>query len=541
MKLLILAGAVSLLVATLRWIYQRFTRISIRHVRGPPNVSFWLGNLPEYHQNQVGETDFKWMDLYGGIVKYKAPFGEDRLMISDAKALQYIFQTAGYNFPKVPERRELSRIITGRGILYAEADDHKRHRKVMLPGFGGPEAKSFHPIFLRCAEQMSSKWQDIINASPNQASVLNIPPWASRAMLDAIGQAAFDYNFGALDDANNELNKAYSNLLKDTFQVLSRSSAAIFVQNLWAYLPLKVLHFVANHSPAMTMHHARYCERVATDIARDLVKEKADALLEGKGKRDIMSLLVKANASEDPNRQLDEQELYDQMRTIMLAGHETTANTLSWALLELTSHPDMQRRLREEIWEKQRELGGSDIQPADFDSMPYLTAITKEVLRYHPVAPMTQRMAGRDDVLPLAMPIILTTGERVHELPVSKGTKFILSIAGYNRNKDVFGADAQVFNPDRWLGESKASVNVGVYANLLTFSAGIRGCIGFRFAIIELQTFLVELLSKFEFTSTPELSKLRREPCGVMAPTIDGQQDDDAQLPLLVKCIPRID
>lgn len=134
----------------------------------------------------------------------------------------------------------------------------------------------------------------------------------------------------------------------------------------------------------------------------------------------------------------------------MLAGHETTANTVNWALLELARHSEIQQRLRHEIWAKQSDLG-HEIGVVDLDSMPYLQAVVKvlvycwfqrflidltihqETLRYHPVLPVTHRDASRDDVLPLSKPIRLTTGEVLHELPIPKGQKLTLSIAGYNR------------------------------------------------------------------------------------------------------------
>ncbi|KAF7439981.1 hypothetical protein PC9H_000318 [Pleurotus ostreatus] len=533
----LLLGAGLSFVALLRVIYRRYTRISVRHVPGPPPASFLLGHMREFHQRPVGEADFEWQERYGDVVRFNAAFGEDRLLVMDPKALQYIYQTSGYNFPKPGASNELTRIVTGNGILVAELDVHKRHRKVLLPGFGGPESRAFWPIFYNYATQLSSKWKDLISASSNQEVVVDIPRWTSRAMLDAIGEAAFDYQFGALTDAETPLSKAYFGLLSETFGSLP--DAAIFTQNLWAYLPSQCLRLISKYTPGMTLKHAQYTEKISLDVAKKLVETKTQELLQGEGNRDIMSLLVKANNSEKDNAKLNEDELFAQMRTIMLAGHDTTANTVSWTLLELAQHPEMQQRLRQEIWDKQLALG-REFEYRDLETMPYLQAVVKESLRYHPVAPMTQREAGRDDVLPLSKPITLTTGEVVHELPIPKGQKLALSIAGYNRNKDVFGEDAHVFNPDRWLSNSpKNTVNVGVYSNLLTFAGGLRACIGFRFALTEFQAFLVELVGTYEFSMTKEARSVRREPCGVMAPFIEGQSGKEVHLPLRIRLAPK--
>ncbi|KAF8645774.1 hypothetical protein AX16_007583 [Volvariella volvacea WC 439] len=458
-------------------LYQHYKRISISLVPGPEPESILLGNMRELFQSQASEADFKWQGEYGDIVRLKGPLGEDRLLVSDPKALQYIYHTAGYKFFKQKARREISRIISGRGIFWADGNDHKRHRRVMLPGFGGPESKSFLPIFSSCAEKLASSWRDLISLSDDGVAVVNVTHWASRATMDAIGEAAFDCHFGALDDADTPLNRAYTNLLTDSFGQLSK--ADILIQNIMEYLPMRLLNFFSDYMPSQKLSHVRHTAQLATKLARSLVDSKAEALRQGKGRRDIMSLLVKANVSENSSKQLSNEELLAQMRTIILAGHETTANTLSWTLLELCRHPEVQTKLRQEIRDMERTIQQSSaltFTSADYDSMPYLTAVLKEVLRYHPVSYNHFREASRDDVIPLSKPMILTNGEVIDELPIPKGLKIITSVGGYNRNKDIFGSDAHTFNPERWLDPTKIRklASVGVYGNLLSFSAGVR-------------------------------------------------------------------
>ncbi|KAG9226814.1 hypothetical protein CCMSSC00406_0003513 [Pleurotus cornucopiae] len=324
--------------------------------------------------------------------------------------------------------------------------DHKRHRKVLLPGFGGPESRAFWPIFSGFAAQLSSKWKDMISSSSNQEVVVDIPRWTSRATLDAIGEAAFDYQFGTMDNKETRLSAAYFTLLAKTYG--SPSNAAIFMQNLWAYFPPRWLPIISKYTPGMTLKHAKYTEEVTTDVASKLIQTRMERLSHGEVNHDIMSLL------------------------------------------------------------------GLSILASPF-------VITRWRLRFY--------------VLPLSKPVTLTTGEVLHEISIPKGQKFRLSLAGYNRSKVIFGEDAHVFNPDRWLSTiPKNSVNVGIYSNLLTFGGGLRACIGFRFALIEFQAFLVELVSTFEFALTEEAKNTRRESHGVMVPFIEGQADQEAHLPLKV-------
>lgn len=296
---------------------------------------------------------------------------------------------------------------------------------------------------------------------------------------------------------------------------------------------------MSKYSRGKNLVHARHTAELANAVARALVDSKAHALLQGKGSKDILSLLVKANVSENAATRLTEEEMLAQMRTILLAGHETSATTLCWVLLELARNPQIQDRLRAEIRATELRTGrkSSAFLITDLDSMPYLAAVLKECMRFHPALYQNYRQAAKDDVLPLSTPIKTTSGNLIHSLPIPKGMKVIASIAGYNRNEEIFGKDASIFNPERWFRESneKKAVTMGVYGNLLTFAGGVRTCIGWRFALYEVQALTVEIVNNFELLPTPQLDRLRREACLVMLPTLEGEQSKGENLPLRVK------
>ncbi|KDR75603.1 hypothetical protein GALMADRAFT_226232 [Galerina marginata CBS 339.88] len=533
--------AVSFLVLLYR-LYRKFTCISVSDIPGPKAESFALGNLRQYFQSQAGEIDFKWQEEFGDIVRYKGAFGEDRLLVSDPKAIQYILQTGGYRFAKQTERREVSRLLSGKGLVWAEGHDHKRQRRIMNPAFGNKESKAFVPLFFYHAAKLGSKWKDLIFASPDQEPVLDVAGWFSRATLDAMGIAAFDYHFGTLDNAGNELGQAYTNLCLDAFGQLSTGD--ILKQTLLPYLPKTLVSYIGKQAVNPRLEQLRNASVVATKVAKGMIDSKADALQDGKGSRDVMSLLVRANVSENVETRMSEEEMIAQMRTLLLAGFETTATTLTWCLLEIARHSGVQNRLRSEIRQKEQEIkarGDSEFSASDFDDMPYLTAVLKECLRFHPVAFSTSREPVMDEVLPLSKPITTRSGKVLTEIPIPKGIKIVVSVNGYNRHKSVFGPDSHVYDPDRWLtpGRVGKAASVGVYGNLLNFAGGVRACIGWRFAVLELQAFIVELISNFEFSLTPEARMVRREACLIMAPTIEGQLKKTSQLPLIVKIAKR--
>ncbi|KAG6874431.1 hypothetical protein C0992_007756 [Termitomyces sp. T32_za158] len=301
-------------------------------------------------------------------------------------------------------------------------------------------------------------------------------------------------------------------------------------------MPEFVREFVGSHLKSKKLLHAQKAAMLSIEVSKMLIKQKSECLPQGKEERDIMTLLIHANASEKENARLSDEEMLGIMRVLIIAGHETTANTLSWALLELSRRPDLQAKLREEIRVVEQALIARDVSQcttADLDSMPYLNAVLKETLRYHPVVISLMRQAAKDHVIPLSRPVTTTSGDAITELPIEKGQIVVT-------NKDIFGEDADIFDPERWLDSRVKNIaSVGVMGNLFTFSGGVRACIGWKFAVIQLQAFLFELLGKYEFVATPESRDTRREAAIAMVPTLPGQLHKGSQLKLGIRAVAR--
>ncbi|KIK19035.1 hypothetical protein PISMIDRAFT_161208 [Pisolithus microcarpus 441] len=509
-------------------IYRRFTRTSLSQLRGPKSTSFLFGNLLDLYQSMAGEAEFRWKNLYGSVVRVKGILGEDQLVVSDPKALSRILSSASQQFPKVPERRILTFLLLGKGIIWAEGDIHKRQRKILNPGFGAAESRAFLTVSQASAQSMVARWMEVVNTGNSDKVVLDIPSWVSRATLDAIGQGAFDVQLGCLDNSEIPLAKGYQGMMMSVFG--TPSVLQIFIQEALKYIPQSIVKYWVKHTPNHRAARLR----------------EAESLLQGKGSRDIFTLLVKANMDAEAKNKLSDEELYSQMRVILFAGHETTSNTIGWTLLELARKPAIQSRLRSEIRQHEsaiRARGDTQFTASDLENMPYLNAVVKETLRYHCVVPQLYRMAAQDYVLPLSQPITTKSGELLHEVLVPKGTRVIASVAAYNRNKDMWGEDADVYNPDRWLdgiAKDKKEVATGVYSSLLTFGSGPHACLGWRFATIEVQAFLVEIFGQFEISLTEEAKRVRRELCLlVMVPAVEGEIAGGVQLPLAISVAPR--
>ncbi|KAG9312011.1 cytochrome P450 [Chiua virens] len=483
---------VRLTALVLRFAYvlsKLLTRPSLFDIRGPKPLSF----LP------VGEADFEWQNRYGNVVRFKTVFGGsfgEQLFVSDPKAFQRIFSTFAYGYPKQPNLRVLSKMVSGKGVVRAEGEDHQRQKKILLPGFAVPKARAFCNIFNKCAEAIGAKWVGIIGSSSDHETGTE---------LAECSPAAFDVRFDTIQNDKHPLARA-NNIFGDPS------------------------NWIADHGSNPKIQRAREAESVATDVARKLVREKAESLLAGKDIRDIFSLLVRANMDADAKNRITEEESLAQMRTILLAGHETTSNSLSWILLELARQDKIQAKLRAEIREVE---AATQFTASNLDAMPYTTAVIKEGLRYHPAIPHAHRIAGRDDILPLSRPIVTESGQSITEIVVPKGMRIVASIAAYNRNTELWGEDAHEFNPDRWLEGVANTKNLLPLVSIQT--CGARACLGWRFAVIEIQAFLVELVGKFEFRMTDRSEiVVRRGQSIVMFPTVEGEAERGSQLPLAV-------
>ena len=190
--------------------------------------------------------------------------------------------------------------------------------------------------------------------------------------------------------------------------------------------------------------------------------------------------------------------------TFLVAGHETTSTATTWALYALTQAPEIQTKLRKELFSVSTDNPTMD----ELNELPYLEAVVRETLRLYAPVPSTVRVAVKDDVLPLGTPVRTKSGKLLESLVfvlflfshsrsmftnlrtnrIRKGQTFFIPILALNRSTVLWGEDAREFKPERW-SESKVPDSVasipGVWGNMLTFLGGPRACIGYRFSLVE--------------------------------------------------------
>ncbi|EEB93186.1 hypothetical protein MPER_08198, partial [Moniliophthora perniciosa FA553] len=281
---------------------------------------------------------------------------------------------------------------------------------------------------------LSIRWKEHLQSG---SEIIDTTKWFPDMALDALGESVFEYDFGALESHNNQLADMVSDLFGDSARptlanISTAPSATIFL--------------------------------LLSGEAKKLYERKMQG--ETSQENDLLGVISRAlQESSNPEKHMSGEEALSQMATIILAGHETSGNTLTWLFYELARHPADQERLLNEITHAKNENGDQDFTANDFESMPFLNAVIKETLRLHPIINNLVRVADIDDVIPLAYPVVSSSGEILGEIPVVKGQRIMSSIIGYNNLKEVWGDDAEDWNPERHL-DAKRQTMLGVYGNL---------------------------------------------------------------------------
>ena len=231
--------------------------------------------------------------------------------------------------------------------------------------------------------------------------------------------------------------------------------------------------------------------RIIKNACFSMVQQaRQDFVKTGTSSTNILSVAIESGGFSDDN-------LVNQLMTFLLAGHETTASAVTWAICMLCKYPDMQARLRNEVRSAIPDPRSpkSSISSTTIDNLAYLNAFCNEVLRLYTPVPITVRVAAVD------------TSIVGYYIP--KGTSIFLSPWANNANNELWGDDAEEFDPDRWMGSGRANTG-GAQSNyaFMTFLQGPRSCIGQSFAKGEFACLVAAWVGTFETSFAREDYKI---------------------------------
>jgi cytochrome P450 len=457
-----------------RLIFYPFVFSPLRHLPTVRGFKPIVGHGMIMFQRPPGQAHLNMIKELPGqsLIRFLGFFHVDRLIIASPAAISDVLVHHSYDFEKPPAAREFLRRFLGDGLLMTEGDEHKHHRKHIMPAFHFRHIKELYPVFWSKSIECCNVIRDALAIEPSK--VLEIGHYSTQVTLDIIGLAGLGRDIASLRSSEDELVKNYEEILEPT-----REKAIYFISHLlfpsWliAMLPWKI-----NERVKITTGNVK---RICTEF---VVDRKAKMKHESEESRDILSIMIRSNNFSDEN-------LVDQLLTFMAAGHETTSSALTWATHLLSLHPDAQDQLRSEIHEyipDPRALSSPHADVAGLlESMPYLNGVCNEVLRLYPTIPVTSRVAIRD-----------TT---IDGCSIPQGTQVFLVPWAINRSPSLW-ENPEDFIPTRWIDKEsgRATMNGGADSNyaFTTFLHGPRSCIGERFARAELRALLAAFVGHFQ-------------------------------------------
>ncbi|KAG1882689.1 cytochrome P450 [Suillus subluteus] len=473
-------------IRALRW------RLRTTQLRGPPRTSFIYGVLNDLISSKDSATMYEhWAQEYGVVYMIPSVFGQTKIVLTDPRAIAHFYARESWTYVQTPFSLALVENMVGRGIIWSRGESHRRQRKALTPAFSNAAIRKLISVFYDSAYKVKSAWDTDVESSKDGNAIIEVQNWMNHVSLDTIGIAGFSHDFGSLDGKHASVTEVF-----DTFGNNSQASAI----NQLFFLFAPAFPIIAK-IPTKRTKLAKKLNVTIGEISNDLLlrsrREKDVDMKEAEEEKSVIGLLIKAEGQE-AELHMSKEEVLAQMKVLLLAGYETTSITLTWALIELSRHPDVQTRLREELL----TFGADPTYDQLKANLPYLDAVVHEILRLYPAIPEFTRRARVDDVIPLSEPVCTESGKMTDSISIAKGSLMVISIRAINRSLAIWGLDAKEFKPDRWLTEdgiSGKAKEVQGHRHLLTFVDGPRTCLGKDFAITEMRVVLSVLVKNFVF------------------------------------------
>ena len=351
----------------------------------------------------------------------------------------------------------LATMVGQQSILLLDGPAHKRKRKLLMPPFHGEQLRAYGQLICDITRDISADWQ------PGQTVVARPP--IQNLTLGVILQAVFGQQTGQQQSAQlTQLQQLMSTLL-DSFAYPITASFLFFpkLQKDWGpWSPWG--KFVKMREKVRSLIYAEIRDRRAL-LDRSTPEQTKPT--------DILTLLLQA--TDDSGQPMSDEELHDEIVTLLLAGHETTASGIVWVLYWAHYLPEVQQKLRAEL-----DKLGPEPDPMAVIQLPYLTAVCQEALRIYPITPTTF-------IRKLREPMTLAGYH------FRAGTSLMSATYIIHQRPDIY-PEPQQFRPERFLEKQFAP------HEFLPFGGGHRYCIGSALAMMELKLSVATLLSDFEMS-----------------------------------------
>ncbi len=354
------------------------------------------------------------------------------------------------------------KLIVGNGLLTSNGKEHHIQRKTIQPEFHRKRIESYFSIMMNETKNYLSRWQN-----KEGENFLNMHREMKNITLRIVTKSLFDYEYDETYHSFNNMDSVINNfIVKVSLQITGKIRSLLpLPSTLGFYYQRRKIKKLINN---LIDEKLDIYEKDSTNISNDLI---------------TMLIHIHSEAKSKKEKKSARQQIYDQAMTFYLAGHDTTANALSWTWYLLAKYPEVHEKAKKEV---EMVLGARALSLEDIPKLIYIKKIFKEVLRLYPPAWFLQRKAIKDF--------------NFKEYTVKKG--YSISCSPYLSQRDSrYFEDPNTFIPERWTEDFEKNLPRGAY---YPFGMGARMCIGEAFAQMEATVVIAMILQNFDFNLEPK-------------------------------------
>mmetsp|Transcript_14659 Transcript_14659/g.29168 ORF Transcript_14659/g.29168 Transcript_14659/m.29168 type:complete len:521 (-) Transcript_14659:82-1644(-) len=426
----------------------------------------WL-KLPDF----MLKFDSKYKRSWAAPVPSIGLLGNCMFSLCTEENVKHVLKDSFNTYEKGKNVRDALGEFLGTGIFASDGALWKYHRKVASNMFSRNLMRTGTTVALQQVQRV----RELLEKTPS-TKTLDMQDVFFRMTIDVFASIAFGVELNSvLSDKQHPFAEAF-----DEVQNLSQKR---FQDPFWRL----------KRSFGLTDAERRISKncKVMNEFASSVIKAKRrDADNNAKMGPDLLSRFLDSKNPIDPEgKPPSNTELRDIVMNFMIAGRDTTACALSWSMYEISKHPEVSAKIIEEVTRVCK--GDDDVSTYSYENIGNLTythAVAMEVLRLHPSVPVDIKFAVKDDTLP-------------DGTFIPQNATVIYSPYAMGRSKEIWGADALEFKPERFLSDEGSNVEPSQY-KYTTFNAGYRLCLGKPLAMLEIKLTLAMLLPNFKFTIT---------------------------------------
>lgn len=409
-----------------------------------------VGSIPEFRKEPLTYL-VQVRREYGDVVRLKAG---PRIvhLVAHPDDILYVLGKNNRNYHKGSQYEKLE-LLLGKGLLTSEGDLWRRQRQMMNPYFHSKHLATFASMMVDTTLERLEQWEREYAAGES----FDVSTEMMRLTLTIVGKALFSRD---VSDEASEVGRALPIVLK--------------------YASDRMSAFIEIPRSIPTPENRRFQEARKTldQIVYEMIEERRQS---GEDKGDLLSMLLFAR-DEETGEGMTDTQIRDEVMTLFLAGHETTANALSWTFYLLSKYPYVERRLRGELAEV---LGGHTPALEDLADLNYTRMVIEESMRLYPPVPSIGRTPIEDD--------------EIGGYHIPTGTDVLISQYVTHRHPD-FWDNPEGFDPERHTEERAESRPPFAF---FPFAGGPRKCIGDNFAMMEARLVLATVAQRYQLALLP--------------------------------------